>query len=121
MLIWKSFLTVCVYILLGATAILGDQNDANSLAATFALVGSAVLFVSLIPYKGKYQRLVVLPLGLAGGFSAFWAGWFWLDIGKNDVGNLIIIPAGVLLIIIAVVVTPLVATLDRAPSKHDED
>ncbi len=48
------------------------------------------------------------------------AGWFWLDLPNNDIGNLTYIVAGALFILLAVALTP-IARLILSLFSRDEN
>ena len=124
MLVWKAILTLVVISLLVGTPFAVNENStdlANTLAATFALIGASAFFVGLIPSQGDYSDLVDWFLRLAGSFAALGAGWFWLDIGakSDEIGNLGIIVGLAVMVIAAVALTPIIALFLNLPYNND--
>ena len=108
MLIWKTLLTVAIYGLFACTAVLGQGATFNTLAATHAIIGGVALFVGLLPYTGRFGRALEVALRVSAGYAALQAGWFWLDLPKNDIGDMMYVVNGALIVFLAVALTPVV-------------
>ena len=80
-------------------------------AATFALVGGGVLFVSLIPGRGSLNSVVNAFLSACGAFAAALAGWFWLDPLNRDIGLLWTVVGTVAFVIASAILVSLAARL----------
>lgn len=124
MLIWKAILTFVVISLLVSTPFAVNENStdlANTLAATFALIGASAFFVGLIPSHGDYSDLVDWFLRLAGSFAALGAGWYWLDFGtkSDEIGNLGIVVGLAVLVIAAVALTPIMSDFLNLPYNNN--
>ena len=106
MLIWKSILTISTGSLLVGIIALANDATFNTLAAAHAMVGAVSLFVGLLRVPGRGNAALDLALRITGGYTALQAGWFWLDLPNNDIGNMIYVVEGALLIFLAVALTP---------------
>ena len=94
------------------------------LAPTYAVVGAAALFVSVIPVPetGVLNRTVNLILQLVGAFAALLTGWHWLDITNNEeLGSLVWVAIGVLLIVGAAGLTLIFIALRLLFSEFRDD
>ena len=120
MLVWKSILTISTVGLLVGTAALGTGATFNTLAATHAMIGAVSLFVALLRHPGRVNDALDLVLRITGGYAALQAGWFWLDLPNNDIGNLIYIVGAALFILLAVALTP-IARLILSLFSRDEN
>ena len=120
LVVWKSILTISTVGLLVGTVALGTGATFNTLAATHAIIGAVSLFVGLLRPTGRVNDVLDLVLRITGGYAALQAGWFWLDLPNNDIGNLIYIVEGALLVFLAVALTP-IARLVLSLFSRDED
>ena len=120
MLVWKFFLAISTIGLLVGTAALGAGATFNTLAATHAMIGAVSLFVALLRHTGRINDALDLVLSITVGYAALLAGWFWLDLPNNDIGNLIYIVGGALFILLAVALTP-IARLILSLFSRDEN
>ena len=121
MLVWKLFLAISTIGLLVGTAALGAGATFNTLAATHAMIGAVSLFVGLLRHTGRVNDALDLVLSITVGYAALLAGWFWLDLPNNDIGNLIYIVAGALLVFLAVALTPIVRLLFSLFSRDENE
>ena len=119
MLVWKSILTISTVGLLVGIIALGNDATFNTLAATHAMIGAVSLFVGLLRHTGRVNDALDLVLRITGGYAALQAGWFWLDLPNNDIGNLTYIVAGALFILLAVALTPIAKLILSLFSRYE--
>ena len=119
MLVWKFFLTINTIGLLVGIVVLGADATFNTLAATHAMIGAVSLFVGLLRASGRVNDALELVLRITGGYAAVQAGWFWLDLPNNDIGNLVYVVDGALLVLLAVALTPVAKLVHSLLSREE--
>ena len=65
---FKGILGLLILWILAYSTYSVEHRSDGTAAATFALIASAVLFISLIPARGDVGRVVQLVLNFAGAF-----------------------------------------------------
>lgn len=117
---WALTLVVAALTLTN-TYVLSDLKP-GALAATYALIASAVLFVRLLPGQGTSNRWANFVLGYTGSITTFLAAWFWLagEDGLQSTSHALVVLA-VFLTIALVLIINAISTFRSLGQEEDDE
>ena len=119
---FKGILGLLILLILAYSTYSVEHRSDGTAAATFALIASAVLFISLIPARGDVGRVVQLVLNFAGAFSTFQAARFWFESeGGIETSAEASLVYGVLIVILLAILAQIAVPFISMANQGDND